>query len=267
MPKARAADGYSRYLNLPKLLNLQKRLSDAHDELQFIIVHQVFELWFKLVVFELEAARDAMTHDQPAQAERYLQRIQAVVRSLMADFDIIETMRPYDFLEFRSRLQPASGFQSLQFREIEFVSGLKDERYLRLFRGAARARLQRRMREPCLWDAYVRLLDRQGLRTATHRQTLRSVIRILKAPDRHPLGRLTEALIEYDSLFANWRNRHIRMTMRMIGDKPGTGQKSVAKLVGAGYDQMGSGGVDYLRTTLPKTFFPVLWEARTFIER
>jgi len=268
MPKTQKIAGtYGSYLKVPELLSLQHRLTEAHDELQFIIVHQVFELWFKLALFELETARESMRRNDPVQAVHYMRRVQAILRTIASGFDVIETMRPYDFLEFRSHLQPASGFQSVQFREIEFISGLKDERYVKPFQGEPAKRLLRRMKEPTLWDAYVEILGKNKLETADERKIVASVIAIMREPDRHPLGPLTEELIEYDEIFAMWRSRHVKMTMRMIGARPGTGQKSVAKLVDAGYDRMGSGGVDYLQSTLSKVFFPLLWEARTFIER
>ncbi len=263
----KTASTYGEYLRVPELLRLQRTLTSAHDETQFIVVHQVFELWFKLMLFELEALREAMKSKDLAQARHFLKRIQAIVKTVTSGFEVIETMRPYDFLEFRSALHPASGFQSGQFREIEFLSGAKDERYERLLSGEARARLKRRAQAPSIWDAYVELLRRHRLRAASDSEIVASVIRILKKPDLHPLGSLTEELIEYDELFALWRARHIRMTMRMIGSRPGTGEKSVRKLVKAGYHQLGSGGVDYLRTTLSKVFFPLLWEARTFVQR
>lgn len=264
--KLKRAESYAGYLKLDKLLNLQGRLSKAHDELQFIVVHQVFELWFKLLAFELEAARDAMLRADVLPASHFLRRVHALVRTMTASFDVLETMRPVDFLAFRERLQPASGFQSLQFREIETISGDRDPRFLELFEGAALRRLRRRHAEPSLWDAYVALLKRHRLEVLPERRLVRSVIRVLREPDRHPLGSLTEALIEYDELFSLWRARHVRMVMRMIGAKPGTGQKSVQRLTGPEYGRMGPAGVDYLRSTLSKLFFPPLWEARTFIE-
>ncbi|HLG43203.1 MAG TPA: tryptophan 2,3-dioxygenase family protein, partial [Planctomycetota bacterium] len=241
MSKKKIAGSYGSYLKVPELLSLQHRLTEAHDELQFIVVHQVFELWFKLSLFELEAARDAIRRNDPAQAVHTMRRLQAILLTITSGFDVIETMRPYDFLEFRSHLQPASGFQSVQFREIEFISGLKDERYLKLIEGEPAKRLLKRMDEPTLWDAYVELLGKHKLATADDRKIVASIIAILREPDRHPLGPLTEELIEYDEIFAMWRSRHVKMTMRMIGAKPGTGQKSVAKLMDAGYDRMGSG--------------------------
>ena len=266
MKEARSANSYGEYLRIPDLLRLQETLSPAHDELQFIIVHQAFELWFKLSLFELESLRGAIDRDDGPQALHLLKRLHEIVGLLVSSFAVIETMRPYDFLEFRSLLQPASGFQSLQFREIEFLSGAKDERYLKLFHGETHERLSRRFREPSIWDAYVSALRREKS-VQSDPEIVQAVIEVLKAPDRMPLGPLTEALIEYDEAFAMFRARHIAMVMRMIGSRPGTGQASVAELVKAGYGQMGAGGVDYLKTTLSRVFFPLLWEARTFIQR
>ncbi|MFN7974729.1 MAG: tryptophan 2,3-dioxygenase family protein [Acidobacteriota bacterium] len=265
---AKTGPTYGTYLRLDDLLGAQTTLTDAHDELQFIIVHQTFELWFKLMLFEAVAARAAMHAGRAAEAVHYLRRLNEIVKVLTTSFNVIETMRPYDFLEFRSELQPASGFQSVQFRELEFVCGVRDERYAKLVeRPDQVARLRQRMAEPSVWDAYLELLRRHGLPTDDDPTIVKSIIVILKARDDHALGELTETLIEYDELFALWRQRHVRMAMRMIGAKPGTGAQTVKKLEEGGYGQFGPGGVDYLKSTLPKQFFPLLWEARTFIER
>lgn len=267
MKKPTLAKGYAEYLRIPELLKLQTTLSPAHDELQFIIVHQAFELWFKLILFELEATRRAMERNDPGRAVHHLRRVREIVKLLTAAFPVIETMRPHEFLEFRSLLRPASGFQSVQFREIEALSGSKDRRYLALFGKKSRVQLEKRLREPSLWDAFVHLMKKHKLATSSDAGILRSLVTVIQKPDRHPLGALAEALLEYDELFSIWRHRHIRMTMRMIGGKPGTGQASVTRLAETGYSTMGSGGVDYLKTTLDKLFFPLLWEARTHIRR
>ncbi|MCI0341571.1 MAG: tryptophan 2,3-dioxygenase family protein [Planctomycetales bacterium] len=265
----RLAKSYSDYLRLPELLRLQRTLTSARDELHFIVVHQVFELWFKLSLNELEAARAGIGKDDLPRAVHALRRVHEVVKLLTASFPVLETMRPYDFLEFRNRLQPASGLQSLQFREIEFLCGLQDRRYVALFgrNGESRGRLERRAAEPTLWDAYVACLRRHRLLAGSDRAIVKSVVKLLRSPDRHPLGPLTEALVDLDQGFSSWRLRHISMVMRMIGSRPGTGQQSVGKLVARGYEQMGEGGVDYLKTTLGKVFFPLLWEARTMLTR
>ncbi len=265
-----ASRTYASYLKLPNLLSLQDRLTHSHDELQFIVVHQVFELWFKLLLFELESIRDALSGGDVPRAVHLLHRVQEIVKMITAAFSVIETMRPYDFLEFRSKLNPASGFQSGQFREIEFLSGAaREERYLGVFDGdqSGQERLRARMQEPSIWEAFVTVLQRRGLPAGGREEILQSLITIHKNPAHAELETLVESLLEYDLLFSFWRSRHILMVQRMIGDRPGTGQKTVAQVIGEGYEAMGSGGVDYLKSTLSKRFFPLLWEARTFVER
>ncbi|MDQ7801469.1 MAG: tryptophan 2,3-dioxygenase family protein [Armatimonadota bacterium] len=257
---------YGRYLRVPELLSLQARLSEAHDELQFIVVHQVFELWFKLALFELEAARQSLDHDQLREAARLLHRSTAVLRTATSAFDVLETMRPWDFLEFRSRLKPASGFQSRQFRELEFLSGLKDPRYLRNFESDPEdwTALQRRLHEPSLWDAFVGVLRRQGLPADEEPRLLEALIRVLRDSGSE-LNRLCEVLVEYDETLALWRYRHLLMVERVIGARPGTGAEDVHRAFQDSRDYFT--GVGYLRDTLSKRCFPLLWEARTFVER
>src|ERR687892_69013 len=156
---------YGSYLKVPELLALQAPLSKppAHDELLFIIVHQAFELWFREMVFELEAVRDAMFEGDAHRARHLLRRIHSIERLLIEQLDVIETMSPQDFLQFRSNLSPASGFQSAQFREIEFISGLQEPRFLD---GATepgeRERLERRLEEPSLWrQRHILMVERQ----------------------------------------------------------------------------------------------------------
>lgn len=233
---------YGSYLKLDQLLALQQGLSRAHDELLFIVVHQAYELWFKVVLFELEAARDALDRDELASARHSLRRVGVIERLLVQQVDVLETMSPQDFLEFRSELAPASGFQSAQFREIEFLSGLKQPAYLDRLEASAdeRARLERRLREPSLSDAFQALLARRG---APH------LAEVYRRRDAHgDLFEIAEALIEHDETFALWRSRHVLMVERQIGAKPGTG---------------GSTGAAYLKTTLGKRFFPALWEVRS----
>jgi tryptophan 2,3-dioxygenase len=223
------------------LLGLQRTQTTAHDELLFIVVHQVYELWFKELLHELDAARAAMTAGEAYGAVHYLHRVGTIERVLVAQVDVLETMRPQDFLAFRAELAPASGFQSVQFRAIEFVSGLRDPGYLdRLELGSAdRSMLEQRLGEPSLWDAWVDLLRRRGS------PTLREV-----AGDRDRYGDLlevAEALLDHDEALGLWRFRHVQMVERQLGSKSGTG---------------GSTGVSYLRTTLDKKLFPDLWALR-----
>jgi tryptophan 2,3-dioxygenase len=264
---------YGRYLKVRDLLGLQHRLTEAHDELQFIVIHQVFELWFKLLLFELEAIRAALFAGDVGGALHLLRRAHEIVRVLTTGWPVIETMRPVDFLEFRSELRPASGFQSVQFREIEYLSNLKDARYVEAFRDDAEGtrRLRARLEEPSLWDAFVALLRARGLAAATDAEILQTVIQLQRRTGALELYELVEALVEYDQLFAAWRARHVLMTERMIGARQGTGELTVAKVVGQDAPPSGEveyfSGVHYLRTTTDKRFFPLLWESRTFVER
>lgn len=233
---------YGSYLKIPELLALQERLTDAHDELLFIVVHQVYELWFKVLVNELETARDLIAAEDLHWAGHALRRVRVIERLLVEQVDVLETMAPQDFLAFRSELAPASGFQSVQFREIEILSGLKQPVYLlRLELSAGeRSRLQRRLAEPSLWDAFCGLLERRGSP---------SLLEVFNRRDLHgDLFDLSEALLDHDEAFGHWRVRHILMVERQIGEKAGTG---------------GSTGVDYLRSTLNNRFFPELWKLRS----
>lgn len=256
---------YRRYLGLDKVLSAQKCVAKpaAHDELQFIIVHQVYELWFKLLIFESEAARAAMRADEPKQATWIFVRMIEILRVLGQQIMVLETMTPSDFLKFRSNLDPASGFQSSQFRELEFLSGLKDERYVKAFHGDAGAfrALRRRLAEPTLWDAFVDLLRRRQLPTPV----VEAVVACSGDPALYDLDRLAETMIEYDEMFGAWRHRHAQMAERMIGAKPGTGRDDVSRTIGEG-GTFAAAGVRYLQEAAKKRFFPVLWEARTHMK-
>jgi len=244
---------YGGYLRVTELLALGVPQSDppAHDELLFITVHQVYELWFRQILHELEAVRDAMVTHETWLARHLLHRVHVIDRLLVAQVDILETMTPQDFLEFRSGLAPASGFQSVQFRELEFLSGVKDGGFVARFRsitGAERDRLLRRLDEPSLWDAYLSLLASRGLAVSSGEQILAS-LRVI-AGDRathDDLWQLAEDLLTHDELAGLWRARHVQMVERQIGTKSGTG---------------GSTGAPYLRKRVPLHYYPLLWELR-----
>ena len=231
---------YASYLRIPELLGLQKGLSDAHDELLFIVVHQAYELWFKVLLHELEAARNAIEADDLRAARHYLARVKVIEALLVEQVGVLETMAPQDFLTFRSELAPASGFQSIQFREIEYLSGSKDRGFVKALEDelGARERLERRLAEPSLADAFHALLERRGLTVAS----------LYQDGQQGDVLELAESLLDHDEGFRLWRLRHIEMVERQIGDKPGTG---------------GSTGVRYLKSTLGKRFFPELWEVRS----
>ena len=247
---------YGSYLRLPVLLDAQHLESDppAHDELLFITIHQVYELWFKQLIHEVVAARDAMSGGELWWAQHLLQRVHVVERVLVQQVDVLETMTPQDFLQFRQRLAPASGFQSVQFRELEFLSGAKDPGFLDRFRGLTddeRARLRRRLDEPSLWDAFVDVVRRAGLAADTDDELIRSLLTV--AADRGTHGEvweLAERLLDHDANAAMWRSRHVLMVERQIGTKSGTG---------------GSSGSPYLRSRLGLHYFPLLWELRSHL--
>jgi tryptophan 2,3-dioxygenase len=244
---------YGGYLRLDELLAQQVPQADppAHDELLFITVHQVYELWFRQVLYELETARDAMMDGEIWWARHLLRRVHVIERLLIAQVDILETMTPQDFLEFRAVLAPASGFQSVQYRELEFLSGGKDQAFLARFRAISaeqRDRLARRLAEPSLWDAFLHLLASRGLPVGADQQILESlrVIAIDRAAHDEE-WQLAEDLLTHDELAGLWRARHVAMVERQIGTKSGTG---------------GSTGAPYLRNRVPLRYFPLLWELR-----
>ena len=193
---------YGSYLRLPELLAQQvpQVIPPAHDELLFITVHQAYELWFKQLLHELTAARDAMRPGQAWRARQLLQRAHVIERLLVSQIDVLETMTPQDFLEFRAALAPASGFQSVQFRELEFLSGAKDPGFVTRFRvltDAERDRLARRLAEPTLWDAYLGLLRSRGLPADGDDEVLTSLVAIARDRARHDdLWQLAEDLLD-----------------------------------------------------------------------
>lgn len=188
-------------------------------------------------------------------ARHFLERVQTILRVAIQQVAVLETMSPPDFLEFRNRLAPASGFQSVQFREIEFLSGLKNEGYLNRLAldGEDADRLRRRLSEATVWEAFCSALETRGLAMPTGDETARRETLLTIIRGREGRGEefdLCEALIGYDELFSMWRQRHILMVERQIGSKAGTG---------------GSTGASYLRTTLDKRFFPELWSVRSYL--
>ena len=267
---------YGSYLQLGTLLGAQRCESGgeidppAHDELLFITIHQVYELWFQQLLHEATAARDAMLsapaggpdraagqrteQDRLWWAQHLLGRMHVIERVLVQQVDVLETMTPQDFLQFRQELAPASGFQSVQYRELEFLSGAKDPSFVRRFKGLTEAeknRLRRRLDEPTLWDAFVHVLDTRGLPTGSDEEILEAVRRAAHDRSRYAeVWALAEALLEHDELAAAWRARHVVMVERMIGGKTGTG---------------GSSGADYLRSRLDLRYYPLLWSLRSHL--
>jgi aminocarboxymuconate-semialdehyde decarboxylase len=262
---------YSSYLQVPELLKLQHPQSSPphHDELLFIVVHQTYELWFKELLHDLDAVvanlrksvMNPKSRDEVYEAARLLRRCTEITRVLVEQFTILETMLPTHFLAFRGKLEPASGFQSEQFRELEFLCGLKDEKMLRYHRPTpeAHALLERRLREPSLHDALFDALQADGKlkieEGSTERQRFDARARAILALYRDERNNrdwidVCERLTEFDELVVSWRLRHVQLVERTVGVRMGTG---------------GSAGSSYLKLTLDKKFFPELWEARTLL--
>jgi len=264
---------YSSYLRIPELLALHHPVSSPvhHDELLFIIIHQTYELWFKELLHDLDAvvanlravASDPGFRDGVYEAARLLRRCTEIMRVLVEQFTILETMLPTHFLAFREKLNPASGFQSEQFRELEFLCGLKDEKMLRYHEltPESHAVLYRRLQEDSLHDVFFQALKTLGKlpelpSTATDRERFEARAKAVQALYQDERNHrdwidVCERLTEFDELVVSWRLRHIQMVERTIGVRMGTG---------------GSTGSSYLKHTLEKKFFPELWEARSLLE-
>ncbi len=254
---------YNSYLKVDELLSLQQPRSEGpeHDEMLFIVIHQIYELWFKEVLHELDRVMHLLTGDHPHRAQHTLKRILTILKVMVAQLDILETMTPLEFQSFRSRLEAASGFQSDQFRQIEFVLGRKSHTAIARFGEGSRARtaLEQRYAEPTLWDAFLQYLSREGYPVPAAHLTRDVAAPIEATPGIQDLlvriyrsdaknAELCERFVDLDEGFGEWRYRHVRMVERTIGSRPGTG---------------GSSGSAYLRTTLGQNLFPDLWDIRS----
>lgn len=244
---------YNSYLKVPELIELQERLSDpvSHDELLFIVIHQTYELWFKQILHEVDATCGWLREGRAFRVNHSLRAVTSIEKILVSQIHILESMAQIGFLEFRDKLNPASGFQSMQFRELEFSSGAKDENVLRTFSDDAFAypKLKTRFEAPSLADEFWALLGRSNFDVATEEARINAIVEILTHPETYPdFFNMQDLLIEHDENIALWRYHHVLMVERMLGQKRGTG---------------GSEGAGYLRTTLGKKFIPEIWEART----
>ena len=254
---------YASYLHVDDLLSLQKPRSDGpeHDEILFIVIHQVYELWFKEILHELDYVIRVFEDGEADRAQHTMKRILTILKVLVAQLDILETMTPLEFQSFRSRLEAASGFQSDQFRQLEFVLGRKSRQAVERFPAGSRAReaLTRRLAAPTLWDAFLRLLVRAGYEVpgeALQRDVTAPIAAsgavqeiLVGVYRRDPsTASVCERLVDLDEGIQEWRYRHVKMVERTIGARPGTG---------------GSAGADYLRTTLMQPLFPDLWAIRS----
>jgi tryptophan 2,3-dioxygenase len=247
---------YNQYLKVRELTELQETLSEptSHDELLFIVIHQTYELWFKQVLHEFDATAGWLNEGRKFRVNHSLKTATAIEKVMVSQIHILESMAQIGFLEFRDKLNPASGFQSMQFRELEFISGAKDKKILDFFEfdEFAHARLKKRFEAPTIGECFWALLERDGFDVSDHENRMQTIVQILKKPEEHPeLFIMQDLLIEHDEQISLWRYHHVLMVERMLGMKRGTG---------------GSEGAGYLRTTLSKKFFPEIWEARTYLE-
>jgi tryptophan 2,3-dioxygenase len=256
-----AALTYTSYLALDEVLAAQRPRTDEHDEMLFIVIHQVYELWFKQLLHELEHLQRRLEKIDTAHSVRTLRRALTILKVVVAQIDVLETMTPRQFTSFRTRLDEASGFQSGQFRELEAVLGRRDKRMLQPYPegSTARARITAAMGRPSLFDSFlhylagsgydlpVEYLDRDVRAQWTGSEAVQEVLLRVYGDDAGP-STVAELLVDLDEGLQEWRYRHVKMVERTIGTKQGTG---------------GSAGAAYLRTTLSHPMFPDLWAVRS----
>jgi tryptophan 2,3-dioxygenase len=244
---------YADYLKLDQLLSAQQPLSDLHDEMLFIVIHQTKELWMKQMLHELELAIALLRQDRFAEAYKAMARFSRIQSVMTLSWDVLATLTPVDYMAFRHVLGTSSGFQSAQFRELEFRLGLKDARFLQHYDDGSpeRQRLAAALEEPSLRDAAHEALERAGfdLKDRSVPALAASWLDVYRDANRwFDLYELAEKLVDIDDSLASWRHKHVLTVERIIGNKAGTG---------------GSAGAPYLRSTLEKRVFPELWALRT----
>ena len=244
---------YADYLKLDTLLASQQPLSDLHDEMLFIVIHQTKELWMKEMLHEVRLAVSLVEADRFAEAYKAMARISRIQAVMTLSWDVLSTLTPVDYMKFRDVLGSSSGFQSAQFRELEYRLGLKNPAFLEHYDEgtAARARLKRALDEPSLHEAASDALARAGfdLGDRSEEALAAAWLQVYQDADRwFELYELAEKLVDIDDALAMWRHKHVLTVERIIGNKRGTG---------------GSAGAPYLRSTLDKRLFPELWALRT----
>jgi tryptophan 2,3-dioxygenase len=244
---------YADYLKLDRLLSAQQPLSSLHDEMLFIVIHQTKELWMKQMLHELELAIRLVDEDSFAPAYKALSRVSRIQSVMTLSWDVLSTLTPVDYLAFRDVLGTSSGFQSVQFRELEYRLGIKDPAYLEHYDEGTenRIRLEAALAAPSLRDSAIDALERAGfdLQDRSAAALAAAWLEVYRDADRwFELYQLAEKLIDLDDALAMWRHKHVLTVERIIGNKRGTG---------------GSAGASYLRSTLDKRIFPELWALRT----
>ncbi|MGK7370678.1 MAG: tryptophan 2,3-dioxygenase [Candidatus Halalkalibacterium sp. M3_1C_030] len=256
---------YSNYLKIDELLSLQEYRSETeeHDEMLFIIIHQTYELWFKQILHEFDKLREDLHSGETWTSVKTMRRVLTILKTMVAQIDILETMTPLEFNSFRGFLDEASGFQSVQFREIEILCGLRSTHMLKAHENQPQyiEKMQDRMKEPTLWESFCIYLQKKGYQVDdpirqnengllydSSEQLQQTLIDIMKNDPETAM--LCELFVDFDEGMQEWRYRHVKMVERTIGNKMGTG---------------GSDGVSYLRSTLHQRIFPDLWEIRSEI--
>ncbi|MHB1568170.1 MAG: tryptophan 2,3-dioxygenase [Solirubrobacteraceae bacterium] len=261
MSEQTAAVRYRSYLALEEILGAQRPVSEEHDEMLFIVIHQVYELWFKQLLHEAARAQRKLADGNGPQAMHTMRRIRAILKTIVSQLDVLETLTPVQYSGFRGRLQAASGFESAQFRELEAVLGRRDASMLAHYdsHSGEHARIAAAMRRPSVFDSFLSYLASSG-RPVPAAALDRDVSRALEpSPDVQSLlvdvyttdgeaAQVCEGLVDIDEGLQEWRYRHVKMVQRTIGDKAGTG---------------GSSGAAYLRETLFRPVFPDLWAVRS----
>ncbi|MDX2277582.1 MAG: tryptophan 2,3-dioxygenase [Hyphomonadaceae bacterium] len=252
---------YGSYLDLGKLLSAQHPSSDRHDEMLFIILHQTMELWMKQALYEIDAAQAEVERGELVRAYKHLARVSRIQAVMTQAWDVLATMTPADYLHFRHVLGASSGFQSAQFRLLEYRLGLKDEAHLKHQEagGGEHAAMQAALEKPSLYDAALVQLS-AAVGAALPKKELRAPyapspaveaawLVVYRDPETHwPLYQLAEKLLDMDDALLTWRHKHVLTVERIIGGKRGTG---------------GTEGVGYLQRTLARRAFPELWSMRT----
>lgn len=253
-----AALTYTSYLALDEVLAAQRPRSEDHDEMLFIVIHQVYELWFKQLLHELSGLQRSMENADTPHSIRTLRRILTILKVVVAQIDVLETMTPRQFTSFRARLEASSGFQSSQFRELEATLGRRERSVLENYPedSDARKRIEEAMSRPSLFDSFLTYLAAHGYSMPRDRditaalepslEVQRELLQVY-ADDSGP-STVAELMVDLDEGLQEWRYRHVKMVERTIGSKAGTG---------------GSAGAAYLRTTLFKPLFPDLWAVRS----
>lgn len=242
---------YADYLHLDTLLSAQHPISDLHDEMLFVIIHQAKELWLKQMLHEVGLACSLVRQDKFAEAYKALSRVSRIQTVMTLSWDVLATLTPVDYSAFRDVLGTSSGFQSAQFRELEYRLGIKDSKFLNFYEGGTegRARLERALTEPSLWDEANAALARAGFDIDGQDAIKNGWLEIYRRPEEFfGLYQLAEKLVDLDDALAAWRHKHMLTVERIIGFKKGTG---------------GSAGAAYLASTLTKRAFPELWSLRT----